>query len=203
MVDSRLEFQQIYADFQPKILRYLARLVGDGEAEDLTQEVFVKIGQALQSFRGECKLSTWIYRIATNAAVDKLRRPVGFEIPQEGCSKASAATDEAEIFEMDVLAEDKAPAIEQQLVRAEMDSCIADFINRLPEKYRVVILLSELEGLRNAEIAEILGVTLETVKIRLHRGRTKLRQELISHCDSYWVEENEFVPDLNKVLGEF
>jgi RNA polymerase sigma-70 factor (ECF subfamily) len=203
MAENGLDFQEIYAAFQPKILRYLVSLVGESEAEDLTQEVFVKIGRALKNFRGECKLSTWLYRIATNAAVDKLRSPVFFEASQEGCSTGSLAAGETENIEMDVLTAEKGPNIEQQLVRAEMDTCVAGFINRLPENYRVVIVLSELEGLRNAEIAEILGVTLEMVKIRLHRARTKLREELIKHCDSYWIEENEFVPDLKTVLGEF
>src|SRR5574342_539452 len=73
MSGSGFELQEIYDAFQPRILRYLTRLVGQFEAEDLTQEVFVKAGQALGSFRGESQLSTWIYRIATNAALDRLR----------------------------------------------------------------------------------------------------------------------------------
>src|SRR5512135_2868212 len=73
MDDSESEFQKIYAAFQSKILRYVTHLVGEPEAEDLTQEVFAKIAQTLGTFRGECQLSTWIYRVATNAAIDKLR----------------------------------------------------------------------------------------------------------------------------------
>src|SRR5574341_2199351 len=70
---SELEFQKIYDAYRPRILRYLVRLVGEQEAEDLTQEVFVKVSQALKTFRGEAQLSTWIYRIGTNAAIDKIR----------------------------------------------------------------------------------------------------------------------------------
>ncbi|MFC1614924.1 sigma-70 family RNA polymerase sigma factor, partial [Gemmatimonadota bacterium] len=61
-----LEFQKIYKDFQPKIQRYLIRFVGESEAEDLTQEVFIKVNKALKGFKGESQLSTWIYSIATN-----------------------------------------------------------------------------------------------------------------------------------------
>jgi RNA polymerase sigma factor (sigma-70 family) len=75
MSSDEFEFEQIYAVFQPKIHRFLIRMVGVYEAEDLTQEVFVNVSQALNAFRGESELSTWIYRIATNAAFDRMRSP--------------------------------------------------------------------------------------------------------------------------------
>jgi RNA polymerase sigma-70 factor (ECF subfamily) len=77
-----------------------------------------------------------------------------------------------------------------------MNDCIRDFVARLPENYRAVLVLSEFEGLKNAEISEILGITLDTVKIRLHRARKRLKEELETHCDPYWLVENEFAPDL-------
>ena len=67
MSNDEIEFQKVHDTFRLKIYRYLSRLVGEHEAEDLTQEVFLKVSQALGNFRGESKLSTWIYRIATNA----------------------------------------------------------------------------------------------------------------------------------------
>jgi len=67
MSEAILDFQKIHDEFRPKIERYLVRLVGEYEAEDLTQDVFIKISRALQTFRGESQLSTWIYRVATNA----------------------------------------------------------------------------------------------------------------------------------------
>jgi RNA polymerase sigma-70 factor (ECF subfamily) len=70
-----LEFQKIYDTYQPKILRYLTRMVGESDAEDLTQDVFVKVNKALGDFRGESKVSTWLYRIATNVAMDRMRSP--------------------------------------------------------------------------------------------------------------------------------
>jgi RNA polymerase sigma-70 factor (ECF subfamily) len=82
-----------------------------------------------------------------------------------------------------------------------MNECIRDFVERLPDNYRTPLVLSELEGLKNGEIAEILGVSLDTVKIRLHRARAKLKRELMAHCDPAWVEDNEFLPDLRCALG--
>lgn len=199
MDSQELQFQDIYDSFQPKILRYMARLVNDNEAEDLTQEVFVKVGQALAAFRGESSLSTWIYRIATNTALDRRRSP-SFRWGANNLSDPVNQEDETEID--DLQAADKDLSTEQQFVRQEMNECIAGFIERLPESYQTVLVLSEIEGLKNHEIAEILGVTLGTVKIRLHRARLKLREELVARCDVCWVEENEFLPNLNHVLKE-
>ncbi len=202
MDDSELDFQKIYDAFQPKILRYLARWVGEDEAEDLTQEVFVKVGQALENFRGESKLSTWLYRIATNAALDRLRSPSFQRITQNGISNIPVEHVEAEIADRNAWTGEKVPVPEQQIVRKEMNECILGFMEKLPENYRTVLMLGEFEGLRNNEIAEILGVTLGTVKIRLHRARERLREELAANCDSSWVEENEFLPDLKVALAE-
>ena len=202
MDNSEVEFQEIYAVFQPKILRYLIRLVGENEAEDLTQEVFVKVSQALKNFRGESQLSTWIYRIATNAALDRLRSPSFQWITQNGLPDDSIEAGEAEVDDRDAWTGEKKPLVEQQLVRKEMNECVRGHIERLPENYRTVLVLSEWEGLRDNEIAEILGITLTTAKIRLHRGKEKLKEELETHCDSYWIEENEFLPDLKSALAE-
>lgn len=103
---------------------------------------------------------------------------------------------EAEVDDRGVWTEEKATSAEQQFVRNEMNECILGFIKKLPENYRTVLVLSEFEGLRNNEIAETLGVTLDTVKIRLHRARERLKEELVAKCDPSWVEENEFVPDM-------
>jgi len=79
---------------------------------------------------------------------------------------------------------EKTPLIESQIYRKEMNECILDFVMSLPESYRAVLVLSEFEGLRNNEIAKILGLSLDTVKIRLHRAREKLQEKLAANCDS-------------------
>jgi RNA polymerase sigma-70 factor, ECF subfamily len=88
--------------------------------------------------------------------------------------------------------DDHASDIEHTLVRREMNDCIDEFIARLPPSYRSILILSEQEELTNQEIADALGLTLETVKIRLHRARARLRKELGSGCDFYRDDRNEF-----------
>jgi RNA polymerase sigma-70 factor (ECF subfamily) len=195
---SETEFQEIYAAFQPKILRYMTRMIGENEAEDLTQEVFIKIGPALERFRGEASLSTWIYRIATNTALDRLRSPSFQRAPLNSLDQQSPIC-EPEIDDKNVWTGEKTPPVEHQIFRKEMNDCIQGFIEKLPEDYRAVLILNEFEGLRNKEIAEILGISLATVKIRLHRARERLKKELMANCDSYWVENNEFLPELKKL----
>jgi RNA polymerase sigma-70 factor (ECF subfamily) len=186
-----LNFLHIYETFQPRILRYLTRLIGETDAEDLTQEVLVKVSEALPNFRGESQLSTWIYRIATNAALDRLRSPSYRQVVQT-CSAGASA----EVEDIDATTGEKTPWMEPQIFRKEMNECVQGYIQKLPENYRVVLVLSEFEGLKNSEIAETLGTSLSTTKIRLHRAKEKLKDELRANCDSYWVEENEFLPEL-------
>ena len=177
MCNADSEFQEIHEAFRPKIRRYLARLVGESEAEDLTQEVFVKVSRALITFRGQCQLSTWLYRIATNAAIDKMRTAAFQQEAQQ-----STLDDSDGIGDKDVWTGEEPPSLEQQLMRKEMYECFEGYVENLPPNYRTVFVLSELEGLTNNEIAEILDLSLDAVKIRLHRGRTRLLKELKTHC---------------------
>lgn len=172
------DFRKIYDAFRPKVLRYLARLVGEHEAEDLTQEVFFKVSQGLSSFRGESKLATWIYRIARNTALDRVR--------------SAAFQDSAgQALSNDVAMEEVGPSVDQQLVRREMNECIRGFIEDLPADYRSVLVLGELGELTDRQIAERLGISLPTVKIRLHRGRERLRGDLGKRCNFYRSTQNE------------
>ena len=176
----QLDFESVYDQFHAKIRRYLDRLVGASESEDVTQEVFVKVSQALPTFRGDSNLSTWMYRIATNTAYDKLRSPSSRRV--------------GEPVEHDAILDDS-PAAEQKLVRQEMNDCIGGYISRLPPTYRAVLILSEQQDLTNQEIADALGVTVDTVKIRLHRARARLKKELGDGCDFYRDDRNELACD--------
>ncbi len=178
---SPWDFQSVYGEFHARIRRYLERLVGPTEAEDLTQEVFLKVSQALPRFRRDSSLSTWIYRIATNTAYDKLRSP------------SFRRTGDVPVQELVVV--DRASPLEQTLARREMNDCIDRFIAGLPANYRSVLLLSEEQGLTNQEIADALCLSLDTVKIRLHRARAQLRKALGSGCDFYHDDRNELACD--------
>jgi len=188
-----LEFQNIYETFHDKILRYLAHLVGDAESEDLTHEVFIKAAKALEDFRGDSQLSTWIYRIATNTALDRLRSP---DFKRSIEEKHLIGEDELSIEDKDVWTGRKAPLPDQQLIRKEMNECIRSFIDSLPADYRTVVVLSELEELKNREIAEVLNISIDTVKIRLYRARTKLKEVLNCHCSFYRDNRNILLCDL-------
>jgi RNA polymerase sigma-70 factor (ECF subfamily) len=181
MNEAVLDFQKIHDEFRPKIHRYLIHMVGEYEAEDLTQEVFARIYRALTSFKGQAKLSTWIYRIATNAALDRLRDPAFKFVIQNGLAK-STGSGEPEIKDQDIWTGEEKLSLEQQLFRKQRLKCYCDFIKRLPPNYRTVVALSELGELAANEIADILGLDPGVVKIRLHRGRVRLLQELKAHC---------------------
>ncbi len=181
------DFSTIYTEYYTKIVRYLQRLVGELEAEDTAQEVFVKIDRSLDSFRGESSLSTWIYRIATNAAMDHLRKPSSRLVRP---AEASDLTEDEETGPVDT-----SPLHDTQLIRKDMNDCIRGIVDGLPQDYRTVLVLSEFEGLTNAEIVEVLGISLETVKVRLHRARARLRQELEAKCQFYRDERNELSCD--------
>ena len=198
--EGKPEFQDIYTAFNEKVRRYMARLVGDAESEDLTHEVFIKASKALGDFRGQSSLSTWIYRIATNTALDRLRSP---DFKRSAEERHLIGEDELAIEDKDVWTGRKTPLPDEQLIRKEMNACIRSFIDSLPADYRFVIVLGDMEEFKNHEIAEILGISLDVVKIRLHRARARLRKQLEAHCSFYRDEQNEFACDLKSALIEF
>ncbi len=190
MGDYELRFQRIYDEYYDKVNRYLERMVGDGEAEDLTQEVFIKIGKALETFRGEAQLSTWIYRIATHTALDRFRATHAHQ-SRNFYEDDSASTEE----DKNSWTGEREASTEQKVIREEMNDCIRGIINTLPESYRTVIILSELEGLKDGEIAQIMGTSLQATKIRIHRARVKLKDEMTKACVFYRDEQSGFACD--------
>lgn len=192
VMDNPVEdFQKIYEDHYSRMVRYLHRLVGDSNAEDVAQDVFVKVHQALDKFRGESTLSTWIYRIATNTAMDRLRSSSANILSASSC----LTNEDDPADEIGRASDDSAPRLDTLLIRKDMSDCIRGIVDSLPENYRAVLVLSDLEGLTNGEICEVLALSLETVKIRLHRGRTRLRKELEAKCNFYRDDRNELACD--------
>lgn len=184
------DFEKVYEEFYPKILRYLSRMAGEESAEDIAQETFAKISRGLDSFKGESTLSTWVYRVATNAALDRLRagsskRRRELPLLEEG----------AAIEDRDAWSDERKPSPDQAVIRQEMNECIREFIEELAPDYRTVMVLSEIEGFRNMEIADILGISLENVKIRLHRARLGLKKKLQEGCSFYRDERNTLACD--------
>jgi RNA polymerase sigma-70 factor (ECF subfamily) len=180
------EFRELYDAYASRIRRYAARIVGDAEAEDVTQEVFARAHRAIATHRGDSRLSTWLFRIATNAAVDRLRSASRREVP-------GAATEEAAPGQGEVLAEGSAceAGADSRVIRKEMSHCVLGLVDRLPPPHRAVILLGELRDLSDREIADALGITLEAAKMRLHRARRELRKLLEASCSLYRDDRNE------------
>jgi RNA polymerase sigma-70 factor (ECF subfamily) len=178
-------FRKIYDENQPRIRRLLARLVGPQEAEDLTQTVFAKAAAALPSFRGDAEISTWLYRIATNAASDWLRSRSGLDakmtVPSpDGLDDAARAAA--------IVGVDTNPSPEQELSHKDMQACIRGEIAKMSDTYRKVFMLSALGGLGDEEIARTLGISRTNAKVRLHRAREEFRNIIAARCDFYQNE---------------
>lgn len=181
------DFDSIFAEFRPKIHRYLGNLVGESEADDLTQTVFLKVSRSLADFRGESSLSTWIYRIATNTALDHAASSLSRQKGAEQLCDEDGSIDD--------LPDTGSPGTDREYIRREMNACIRGVVDQLPENYRTVLLLSDFEEIPNARIAEILDITHDTVKIRLHRARAALRRSMERQCSLYHDERSELMCD--------
>jgi RNA polymerase sigma-70 factor, ECF subfamily len=157
---------------QERIYRYLLTLVHDpAEAEDLTQEALLRAYRSFASLRDPAALMSWLYRIATHAALDRLRQHARLAPLQSEVDLATTDVPEVE-----------APSLLQLVEQSEMSACVQRYLDGLSDAYRAVILLHDLHGMSGPEIARTLGVSLPTVKIRLHRARLKLRAALESGC---------------------
>lgn len=193
MNKNHLVFADIYDEFYSKIHHYLKRLVGEQEAESVTQTVFEKISRSLDNFKGGSKVSTWVYRIATNAALDKLKSSSYRHSPSGPLAPLPIHLPEVE--NPVSRNNEKLVSPDRKIIRDEMNDCIREFVDKLSPDYRTIITLKELEGFTNKEIAEILGISIATAKIRLHRARTKLKEHLEDGCDFYQDERSELACD--------
>ena len=197
-MDGKRSFQEIYERFRPGVLRFLSRLVGEEEVEDVAQEVFLRVDRGLEGFREESSIGTWIYKIARNAALDRLRsQPAWLESARQLRTRGSDEDPE------DVMAQipDERASLERYLIGKEMSECIRGRVDTLPESYRRVLVFSEIVGMTNAEIASALGVSEGAVKIRLHRARALLREDLGTHCILYHDELAELSCEPKPAFG--
>ena len=166
-------------DYQ-RIFRYIMNMVRDtAEAEDLTQETFLRAYRRRDSLRDEGAQTAWLYRIATHVSLDRLRQ----------YARRAPKETETDLDQVDV-AEPDTPSLQQEIEQDEMSECVQSYLNRLSDSYRAAILLHDMHELTSPEIAQLLGVSLDTVKIRLHRARNKLRIALQAGCDFSYDERN-------------
>ena len=164
-------FEELVRRYQRPISAYVYRMVGDYDcALDLTQEIFIKIYASLSRYRPEFKFSTWIYKIAHNAAIDHLRRNAGRE---------RSINSGTESEPQQLVIESKGLSPEQQSEREERRIEIESVVRLLPTAYRELIVLRHSQDLTYEEIVEVTGLPLGTVKNRLFRAREMMRQQFL------------------------
>ena len=177
----------LFAAYQDRIRRYVLSMVHDpDEADDVTQDVFLQVHRRLSSVRDPDAVVSWLYRIATHVCYDRYRKwsrqPRSQQLDQNEPSAPA-----------EVAATGTEASLGQLLDQVEMGACVRSYLDELSDDYRHAILLHDLEGLTNAEIAEMTGASLDAVKIRLHRARRKLESALSAHCDFSRDERGVFV----------
>ncbi len=169
-------YRELIRRYERPVFSLIFRMVRDRElAEDLTQETFIKALNAVESYRPEFKFSSWIFKIANNAAIDHLRRRELQTLSLEGAP--NAVTPEA-IEATALQLRDRLESPLDELEARELGGQIESAIARLRPEYRSCILLRHVEGRAYEEIAEILDLPLGTVKTYIHRARNELRASL-------------------------
>ena len=164
-------FEELVRRYQRPISAYVYRMVGDYEAAlDLTQEIFMKVYGSLARYRSEFKFSTWIYKIAHNAAVDHLRRSTSRE-------QSIVKGPEGDQYELPIESGKLSPELESE--RKERRLEIESVVRALPAAYRELIILRHSQDLTYEEIVEVTGLPLGTVKNRLFRAREMMRQVFV------------------------
>lgn len=171
-------FNEIVSRYKGKIYNYVLRMTGSAEdAEDLTQEVFVRMYTSIHTFRAEASLSTWLFRIAGNLCVDQFRRgkkerglvqSLDAPLPRSDEDEGNATRD----------VPDMTQAPETLLGRKELAAHIQAALQKLPPKLRSAVVLHDVEGLAYEDIALAEGVPLGTVKSRIFNARVALRNNL-------------------------
>ncbi len=167
-------FAEIVARYRNPLTNYLYRFLNDyEEAVDLAQETFVRVYFAIDRYHTQFAFSTYVYRIATNLAISELRRR-----KRRRLLSLTGLFQSDEDSEVEFQPADTAALQDARLVDDERDRTIAKAIAALPEKYRVPIILRDIEGKSYDEVAEIMGLGLGTTKSRISRGRGLLKEKL-------------------------
>ena len=178
--DVVMDFLEIYDQYYTSVRKFILALVRDEwAAEDLVQETFVRIRENSENLRDLSKMSSWVLRIAYNLCQDYFR---SLKKPSlDGC----ATQGEGESLREDL--------IHKELEQREMGRCVQNHMNRLPESHRTVLVLYDVMDLGHQEIADILGIRVENVKVRLHRARKRLKAILEEECTFQRDERNVLV----------
>ena len=174
----------VFREYAPRIYQIARRMLGnDADAEDVTQEVLLKVIRKIQGFRGESALPTWLHRVTVNAAL---------EHREKRANRARHETSASEDAVFDAVAAEppgstrlpcQGQTPDEIALASEQRGVIERAIARLPEPFRDVYVLADVEQLPNAEIADLLGMSVPAVKSRLHRARLRMRDLLAPHFE--------------------
>jgi len=184
------DLSQIYQAYHGKVLAYATRLLGREGADDVSQEVFIKIGRSLGTLADPSKLTSWIYAITLNTVRDATRKRSSRPDRFSGAHDSAHGVGEGE---MSRVPDTVSRTPEEIAIRNEMVACYLDYVTELPRNYYEAYVLSEFEHLSNEDIARRLSLFLGTVKIRLHRARARLHEELRRNCQCYYNERGELM----------
>lgn len=166
-------FELLLREYEKNVYNLALRMVKNpDDAADMTQEAFIKAYNSLSSFRGDSKFSVWLYRIVSNVCLDYLR-----SVSRHPSVSLSVENDEGEETELDIPDESQSP--EELLERKLTLESVRRGLDALPEDYRQILLLREIQGLSYDEISDILSLELGTVKSRIFRARKKLCEFLL------------------------
>jgi RNA polymerase sigma-70 factor (ECF subfamily) len=169
-------FRELVRRYERPVFSLIFRMVRDREiAEDLAQDTFIKILNNIDRYRPEFKLSSWLFKIANNVAIDYLRKRQLDTVSMEGSPHAATAT-EIEATSFEIASQQESPLDEMEA--RELGSSIERAIAALRPEYRSCIMLRHVEGRSYEEIAAILDLPLGTVKTYIHRARHELRDAL-------------------------
>lgn len=169
-------FEEVVRRYQNRVYRLAYGMTGNAaEAEEVVQETFLRVFRGLDSFRGQSAPSSWIYRVAANSALMRLRSKRRKPLLNLGdLPQPDARADRHAAWPPGAWSREP----EAKLLSKELAQHLEAAISKLPDKYRLVMLLRDVEGLTNREVAQTLGITQPTVKSRLHRSRLLVRAAL-------------------------
>lgn len=178
VVESLLTPETVFRDYAPRVYNLARRMLGnDADAEDVTQDVLLQVVRKLNSFRGDSAFATWLHRVTVNAALAHRRR-IARRPEVSAADSLDQVTDPTRNLMPNRPLELRP---EQAVMDKEAQELIELAIADLPEPFRDVYLLADVEELPNAEIAELLSLSVPAVKSRLHRARLALRDRLARH----------------------
>jgi RNA polymerase sigma-70 factor (ECF subfamily) len=176
--------EQVFHDYAPRVYNLARRmLASDADAEDVTQDVLLQVVRKLPTFRGESAFPTWLHRVTVNAALAHRRKKALREQHQVHDPVERFTEEEYHRAPVRRWRSASSASPEEQALDRETQQLIEQAIGRLPELYRDVFVLADVEGLPNAEIGAMLGLSVAAVKSRLHRARLLMRDALAPHFE--------------------